>query len=134
MSTDPKTPVSPQGTGSADAAPSLRQQAEKLFEQLKRIQEPKGYFFNSDREITLSLLEQLLITKGTYGYMTCPCRLANGVYAADKDIICPCEYRAADVEEFGSCFCALYVSKDWNEGRIPHDTVPERRPPEKILF
>ena len=37
-----------------------------------------------------------------------------------------------DIEEFGSCYCNLYVSKEWNEGEIPHEYVPERRPPEKI--
>jgi ferredoxin-thioredoxin reductase catalytic subunit len=39
-----------------------------------------------------------------------------------------------DIAEFGSCYCNLYVSKDWNENKIPHDYVPERRPPEKIKF
>jgi ferredoxin-thioredoxin reductase catalytic subunit len=38
------------------------------------------------------------------------------------------------VAEYGSCYCNLYVSEDWNAGKIPHDFVPERRPPEKIIF
>jgi ferredoxin-thioredoxin reductase catalytic subunit len=38
------------------------------------------------------------------------------------------------VAEFGSCYCNLYVSKAWNENRIPRDFVPERRPPDKIVF
>jgi ferredoxin-thioredoxin reductase catalytic chain len=42
-------------------------------------------------------------------------------------------YRAEDVREFGSCYCSLYVSQAWNEGKIPHDYVPECRPVEKIL-
>jgi len=51
----------------------------------------------------------------------------------DKDIICPCVYRVPDVEEYGSCYCNLYVSRDWNEGIIPVVYIPERRPPEKYL-
>jgi len=39
-----------------------------------------------------------------------------------------------DIEEFGSCYCNLYVSTDWNEGKIPHEYVPERRPLEKMNF
>jgi len=39
-------------------------------------------------------------------------------------------YREADVREFGSCYCQLYVSYEWNEGKIPHVIVPERRPPQ----
>jgi ferredoxin-thioredoxin reductase catalytic subunit len=37
------------------------------------------------------------------------------------------------VEEFGSCYCNLYVSRDWNEGKITPVYIPERRPPERYL-
>ena len=108
--------------------------AEKLHEMLKKIQEPKGFYFSKDKEHVFELLESLLLNKERYGYMCCPCRLASGDRDNDKDIICPCEYRDEDVKEFGSCYCNLYVSKEWNEGDIPHDYVPERRPPEKLAF
>lgn len=106
---------------------------EKLYEMLKKIQEPKGYYFNRDREKVHMLLEGLLTNKQRYGYMVCPCRLASGDREKDKDIICPCVYREADVAEFGSCYCNLYVSKEWNEGKIAHQYVEERRPLEKFL-
>lgn len=107
---------------------------DKLYETLKKIQEPKGYFFNRDKEKVFELLKGLLINKERYGYMSCPCRLASGDREKDRDIICPCLYREPDVVEYGSCYCNLYVSKDWNEGRIPHVYVPERRPPEKMPY
>ena len=66
--------------------------------------------------------------------MACPCRLASGIKENDGDIICPCVYRKPDVEEYGSCYCNLYVSTEWNQNKIPHDYVPERRPPEKMVF
>ena len=103
-------------------------------EKLRPIQEAKGYFFNADRERTLELLEALLHNKDRYGYMACPCRLAAGDREQDRDIVCPCVYREPDVAEFGSCYCNLYVSQAWNDGTIPHAFVPERRPPEKIVF
>jgi len=106
----------------------------KLYEMLKKTQESKGYFFNKDREQVFELLEALIINKNRYGYMACPCRLASGNKDNDKDILCPCVYRTPDVEEYGSCYCSLYVSKEWNQDKIPHEHVPERRPPEKILF
>jgi ferredoxin-thioredoxin reductase catalytic subunit len=108
-------------------------EVEKLYEMLKRIQEAKGYFFNKDRERVNDLLEALLINKDRYGYMCCPCRLASGDREKDQDIICPCVYRAPDVEEYGSCYCNLYVSNAWNEATVSHVYVPERRPPEKYL-
>lgn len=108
--------------------------AEELYEQLRKIQEPKGYFFNKDKERVIELLEGLITNKERYGYMVCPCRLASGERENDKDIICPCVYRAPDVKEFGSCYCNLYVAKEWNEDKISHEYIPERRPPEKMVF
>jgi len=108
------------------------EEAKKLYEMLKRTQEPKGYYFNEDKERTLELLQGLIENKERYGYMSCPCRLATGDREKDKDIICPCVYREPDVKEYGSCYCNLYVSKEWNEGKIPREYVPERRPPEKL--
>jgi len=107
---------------------------EKLYAMLEKTQSAQGYFFNADRERTMELLEALLKNKDRYGYMVCPCRLASGDRENDKDIICPCVYRAPDVEEYGSCYCNLYVSQAWNEGTIDREFVPERRPPEKIVF
>ncbi|RZB35789.1 MAG: hypothetical protein SRB2_02781 [Desulfobacteraceae bacterium Eth-SRB2] len=106
----------------------------KLYEMLRKTQESKGYFFNKDRERVFELLEALITNKKRYGYMACPCRLASGNKDNDKDILCPCVYRAPDVEEYGSCYCSLYVSEKWNKDKIPHEHVPERRPPENILF
>ncbi len=106
---------------------------QQLYETLRKLQEPKGYYFNQDQAMTLQLLESLLVNKQRYGYMACPCRLASGDRELDQDVICPCIYREPDVREHGSCFCGLYVSKEWNAGRIPHEYVPERRPPEKVL-
>lgn len=106
----------------------------QLYENLRKIQEPKGYYFNKDMEMTMPLLESLLINKERYGYMACPCRLASGEFEQDRDIVCPCVYREPDVEEYGACYCGLYVSQEWNEEKIPHETVPERRPPEKVAI
>lgn len=105
---------------------------EKLQAMLKKVQEPKGYYFNKDNEWVSELLEALLINKDRYGYMCCPCRLACGDNEKDKDIICPCVYRTPDVKEYGSCYCNLYVTEAWNEEKIPRVRVPERRPPRKI--
>jgi ferredoxin-thioredoxin reductase catalytic subunit len=107
-------------------------EAEKLYENLRKIQEPKGYFFNKDKDRVFELMEALLVNKERYGYMGCPCRLLSGDREKDEDILCPCVYREPDVEEYGSCYCNLYVNEAWNEGKIPHAYVPERRPPEKI--
>jgi ferredoxin-thioredoxin reductase catalytic subunit/glutaredoxin len=108
----------------------LHTEVDELYETLRKIQEPKGYYFNRDREKTFQLLRALMTNKDRYGYMSCPCRLAAGEREKDKDILCPCVYREPDVEEFGSCYCNLYVSRAWNEGAIERTLVPERRSPD----
>ena len=107
---------------------------EELYGMLKKVQEPKGFYFSSSTERVMELMEALLVNKERYGYMSCPCRLSSGDKNQDADIICPCVYRKEDIKEFGSCYCNLYVTKEWNEGKIPHEYVPERRPPEKMGF
>ena len=87
-----------------------------LLEKLRREAEASGYHLNPDREFTRELVRSLLINEERYGYWACPCRLASGDKAGDLDIVCPCDYRDADLNEFGSCFCALYVSQEVVEG------------------
>ena len=108
----------------------IHTEVDDLYAMLKKVHEPKGYYLNGDKEKTFELLRSLLTNKKRYGYMACPCRLASGKRENDRDIICPCIYRAPDVTEYGSCFCSLYVSADWYTGKINREEVPERRPPE----
>lgn len=103
-------------------------EVERLYETLRKAQEPKGYLFNKDKERVFELLDALIVNKERYGYMSCPCRLASGHRDKDRDILCPCVYREDDVKAYGSCYCNLYVSREWNEGNIPHAYIPERRP------
>ena len=109
-------------------------ETEALYEMLRKVQEPKGYYFNNDRERVFELLEALLVNKERYGYMACPCRLASGNRKNDEDMICPCIYRIQDVKEYGSCYCNLYVSKEWNEEKTAREYVPERRPVSRMIF
>ena len=111
----------------------MKEDIKKLYEMLQNVQEPKGYYFNKDTKVVSELLEALLTNKKRYGYMSCPCRLASGNREKDQDILCPCVYRTPDVKEFGSCYCNLYVSTAWNENRIDHVYVPERRPSDKTF-
>ena len=106
--------------------------AQGLYDMLAPLQAATGYFFNPDKAMTLDLMAGLLVNKDRYGYMACPCRLASGKFELDRDVVCPCAYRDADVAEYGACFCGLYVSAAGRDGAaLP--TVPERRPVEKTL-
>lgn len=102
--------------------------AERLFEILGKYAESQGIQLNKDSEYVMEILKGLLTNESRYGYRSCPCRLATGVKEKDADIICPCVYRDPDIKDYGSCYCRLYVSRNWNEEKIEHVRVPERRP------
>jgi ferredoxin-thioredoxin reductase catalytic chain len=101
---------------------------ERLFDILSKYAGSQGVLLSKDKEYVLEILEGLLSNEARYGYRSCPCRLATGIKEKDADIICPCDYRDPDIKEYGSCYCKLYVSKEWNEEKIKHVKVPERRP------
>jgi ferredoxin-thioredoxin reductase catalytic chain len=103
------------------------QEAQALYERLKREGEAAGYYLNPDVEFVLDLMEGLLTNEERYGYWACPCRLAEGVREKDLDIICPCDYRDPDLDEYGACYCALYVSEEIARGEKEPQPVPERR-------
>ncbi|MCK4717362.1 MAG: ferredoxin:glutaredoxin reductase [Thermoplasmata archaeon] len=87
-----------------------------------------GFFLCPDRNLLDDLIEGLVKNDGRYGYGACPCRIASGLKAYDSDIICPCEYRDADVNEYGMCYCALFVSEEVSNDPSKMEPVPERRP------
>jgi len=108
---------------------SLDERARKLMEKLDAEAEASGYHLNPDVEMTMELCRGLVQNIDRYGYMACPCRLAEGDKEADLDIICPCDYRDPDLEEYGNCYCALYVNSAVKRGEAEPKPVPERRPP-----
>ena len=106
---------------------------DQYYEVLKKFAPKQGLILNKDWETVKPLLLGLLSNGERYGYRSCPCRFAIGNLEKDKDIVCPCVYAKPDIEEYGACYCWLYVSDDWNAGKVPHVQIPERRPVEKIL-
>jgi len=76
----------------------------ELYRRLDEEAEAAGYHLNPDREFTLMLVEGLLRNRERYGYMLCPCRMGEGEREKDLDIICPCDYRDADLDEYGQCY------------------------------
>lgn len=104
-------------------------EVDKLYAELNREAESAGYHLNPDVEFTKGLVKSLLINAERYGYRACPCRLASGSKEEDLDIICPCDYRDPDLNDYDACYCALYVSQVALKGEVKIGSIPERRPP-----
>jgi ferredoxin-thioredoxin reductase catalytic subunit len=102
---------------------------DRLYRGLFEEAEVGGYHLNPDVELTKGLVKGLLINQRRYGYRACPCRLASGNKGEDLDIVCPCFYRDPDLDDFGTCYCGLYVYREVVAGIKKVASIPERRPP-----
>jgi len=104
--------------------------AQAIAESIERNAKENRYFLCPDTQLFNDLIAGLATNTDRYGYGSCPCRVASGIKQYDADIICPCEYRDADVDEFGMCYCGLFVSKEVRENPSKLGPIPERRPQE----
>jgi ferredoxin-thioredoxin reductase catalytic subunit len=103
-----------------------------IVDAMKKNAKDNGYFLCPDPQLFNDLIDGLATNTTRYGYGSCPCRVASGVKKYDVDIICPCEYRDADVDEFGMCYCGLFVSETIKNNPSQLGPIPERRPQEII--
>lgn len=95
---------------------------------VEMVAKKQGWHLNPDSQFLDDLYEGFATNFNRHGYYACPCRDADGEKKLDKDIICPCDYCRPDMEEFGHCFCGLYLTEAFfNTGEAPGG-VPERRP------
>lgn len=98
--------------------------AEKFAEMVAKKQ---GWKLNHDGNFLDVLYEGLATNFNRYGYYSCPCRDADNDKKMDKDIICPCDYCAPDIEEFGHCYCGMYMSQEFYDSGKNPKSIPERR-------
>lgn len=111
-------------------APAVTEkEIDERYQKLFREAEAGGYHLNPDLPFTRNLVRGLLVNEKRFGYQACPCRLSSGKREDDLDIICPCDYRDPDLNDYGDCYCALYVSTAVLKGEEPVRSIPERRPP-----
>lgn len=77
---------------------------EAAYVNFKREAETAGYSLNPDALFTKQIIRGLLTNQARLGYQACPCRFATGTPAEDIDIVCPCDYRDADLAQYDTCY------------------------------
>jgi ferredoxin-thioredoxin reductase catalytic subunit len=95
---------------------------------MKMVADKQNWRLNTDREFLEILADGLSKNFNRYGYYSCPCRDASGIREQDRDIVCPCEYCRPDQQEFGHCYCGLYLTPEFFGRGTPPSSIPERRP------
>lgn len=91
------------------------------------VADKQGWTLNPDSDFTESLIDGLTVNWNRYGYYLCPCRDTEGSREADSDVLCPCRYSRGDIEQYGHCFCALYLSKAFAESGEQPAGIPDLR-------
>lgn len=103
------------------SAPRTADQARAYALQVAR---HRGWVVNSDEAMTAALVGGLAQQTTRHGKPYCPCRDIDGG-EQDRDVICPCQYASADIDEFGQCYCALFLSPLKDARTV--QSIPERR-------
>jgi len=99
----------------------------EIESEVRELAQKEGYLLNPDQEIREGIIEGIAVNEEKLGYWSCPCRKASGDRMQDQDMICPCQYRDADLAEYGRCYCALYVTQEYIDKGSPPEPIPERR-------
>jgi ferredoxin-thioredoxin reductase catalytic subunit len=97
----------------------------KIFTEM--VAKKQGWVLTRDESLYEDLTDGLTTNYNRYGYYMCPCRDSDGNREADQDVICPCAYAAADISEYGHCYCSLYWSKEFAASGKKAEAIPERR-------
>ena len=72
----------------------------------------KNYALNPNPMMSKNLEVWLSEMEATFGKRNCPCFEPSGDAALDKKMLCPCEYIDDEIEEYGTCHCALFGPAD----------------------
>lgn len=97
----------------------------KLFARM--VAGKQGWTISGDDEFTGMLYDGLCVNWNRYGYYLCPCRDSDGSREEDAALICPCRYAHADIDEYGHCYCGLYLSIKFSESGGMAQGIPDRR-------
>ncbi|MDC7233416.1 MAG: ferredoxin-thioredoxin reductase catalytic domain-containing protein [Spirochaetales bacterium] len=100
-------------------------QIKDVYTFLNAVSNKQNLLLNPDADHVESIAEGLMEMYNSLGYYCCPCREAWGEREKDRDICCPCDYCKDDIEEFGQCYCGLFISEISRNREL--GSIPDRR-------
>lgn len=96
-----------------------------IFTQM--VAKKQGWVLNPDTAFYNSLVDGLTQNYNRYGYYHCPCRDSEGSRELDAPAICPCIWSKEDILQYGHCYCALYLSREFAASGKEPQAIPDRR-------
>ena len=98
-----------------------------VLEFLQAVTVKQELILNPDKEQVKTVAIGLMENYNAFGYFCCPCRESWEDRKKDRDITCPCAYCKPDIEEYGQCYCGLFVSEDVSVDGRELSSIPDRR-------
>ena len=89
-----------------------RPQIKKQKAWMKKYVAKKGYALNPDWMMSTNLSIWLTEMEDTFDKRYCPCFEPSGDGELDKKMLCPCKFIDDEIEEYGTCHCALFGAGD----------------------
>ncbi len=89
-----------------------RDEVKKQHRWITKYTEQKGYVLNPNLMMSKNLEVWLSEMEATFGKRYCPCFEPSGDRELDKKMLCPCEFIEDEIEEYGTCHCALFGRAD----------------------
>lgn len=91
---------------------NYRPQIKKQKAWMQKYIAKKGYALNPDWMMSTNLSIWLTEMEDTFGKRYCPCFEPSGDAELDKKMLCPCKFIDDEIEEYGTCHCALFGAGD----------------------
>lgn len=79
---------------------------------IQKYTKKNGYVLNPNWMMSTNLKVWLSEMDETFGKRYCPCFEPSGDAGLDKKMLCPCEFVEDEIEEYGTCHCALFGPAD----------------------
>lgn len=92
-----------------------KKEIKKQTKWINKYAKKKNYDINPNKMVSTNLKIWLTEMEGIYGKRLCPCFDPSGGRENDKAMICPCVYIDDEIEEYGTCHCALFGKKGLTE-------------------
>lgn len=76
----------------------------------KYAKDNKTFILNPDKEHVKGVVNGVLKNEEEFGLKLCPCRLRDGSFKKDLELLCPCNFFIQKSwKEKGECWCGLFV-------------------------
>jgi len=92
-----------------------RPQIKKQKAWMEKYVAKKGYAINPNWMMSANLSIWLTEMEDAFGKRYCPCFEPSGNAELDKKMLCPCKFIDDEIEEYGTCHCALFGAGDLNK-------------------